>query len=155
MKQYVNDDNLKGKRKIFSQELFDKYDLPAREVIKNALKEFVADNTDIYMQDLIITDPEFKYKYIELQVCADWIGVNYPHDSVYVYERKHRYGDDTLFITLNKCMSKGFIFDAKSFKDLKPRRIKKYGREFVYDIPWNRIMPFIVSNLNIDLIKMY
>ena len=129
------------KHKSFSQELLDKYDLPAREKIKEKLGEFVIDNPNPYKQDLIITKEDYKYKYIELQVCTAWVGEKIPYKNVYVFERKGCYGEDTLFITLNKFLTKIYIFDATSFKNSKPRRIKKYSREYIYDIPWNRIMP--------------
>jgi len=144
-----------GKKNPFNEGLFDKYDIPAREKIKNILKEFVIDNPDIYAQDLIITDPTCKYKYLELQVCATWVGDKYPFDKIFVYERKRRYNNDTLFLTLSKHFDKGYIFDADSFKDAPPRRIKKYSREFVYDVPWNKVMHVYVDNLEKEEILMY
>lgn len=155
MSKYIFDNTIQGKHKAFDQCMFDKYDAPAREIIKEALKEFVIDNPDQYKQDLIITDETYKYKYIELQVCASWLGDKFPYEKVFVYERKCHYGEDTLFITLNRNMTCGYIFDAKSFRESKPRRFKKYSREFVYDIPWNRIMPIIINNLTPDIIKLY
>ena len=155
MSKYVCNYNLQGKHKAFDQRLYDKYDVPARDKIKATLCDFVIDNPDIYKQDLIITDVNCKYKYIELQVCSSWIGDKYPHDKVFIYERKSVYGEDTLFLTLNYDLSKGYIFSAKCLKDIKPRRIKKYGREFVYDIPWNKIMPVLIDELTAETIKMY
>src|ERR1700744_4574759 len=76
-----------GKNKKFSQQLYEKYDLPARELIKSKLGDKVKDNPDIYAEDMIIVDPECKYKYIELQVCTDWIGETYPYKYPFVYER--------------------------------------------------------------------
>ena len=155
MSKYITDNDLIGKHSKFNQELFEKYDTPARNVVKNALGEFVVDNPDKYHQDLIITDEHFKYKYIELQVCSNWVNERFPFDNVYVYERKCHYHNDTLFITLNKAMTKGVLFDAKSFKNNKPRRIKKYSREFVYDVPWNKILPFSIDDLTPQLIGLY
>lgn len=51
MAKYVDDKHLVGKRSIFNQKQFEKYDIPARERIKKALSEFVIDNPDIYQQD--------------------------------------------------------------------------------------------------------
>jgi hypothetical protein len=155
MKKYIIDNSLVGRHSKFNQELFEKYDIPARAKIKEALGEFVIDNPDKYKQDLVITDQTCKYKYIELQVCSNWVNDKFPHDKVYVYERKYHYDNDTLFITLNKSMTKGVLFDAKSFKANKPRRIKKYSREFVYDVPWNKILPFSMDDLCSELIKLY
>lgn len=157
MKIYLDDPNLVGKRRRFDENMFLKYDIPAREKIKEKLNDFVVDNPDIYQQDLIIKDDsnQCKYKYIEIQVCANWFYEKYPFPKVFVYERKGKYDLDTLFITLNKSLTRGYIFDAKSFKDSKPRRLKKYCREFVYDIPWNRIMPFHIDCLDKETILNY
>ena len=156
-KKYKNDKNLVGKRRIFDEKLHEKYDVPAREKIKCALCDFVIDNPDIYQQDLIIVDPEYtKYKYIELQVFTYWnTNNNMPKDGVFVYERKAKYDTDTLFITLNKDMTKCLIFDAQSFKFTKPRRLKKYSREFVYDVPGYRIVPISLDKLCPKFIKMF
>jgi hypothetical protein len=155
-KKYTNDKNLVGKRRIFDQNLFDKYDIPAREKIKIALTDFVIDNPDIYQQDLIITDPEYtKYKYIEIQVFTYWNDNNSPTNGVFVYERKAKYELDTLFITLNKNMTTCLIFDAQSFKLSKPRRLKKYSREFVYDVPSHRIVTVSLEKLTPKFIKMF
>jgi len=156
MSKYIIDNSLVGKHSKFNQELFEKYDVPARKIMKEALGDFIMDNPNIYEQDLIITQNHCKYKYIELQVCATWVNDKFPHENVYIYERKKHYDNDTLFITLNKLMTMGFIFDAKSIKDSKPRRIKKYGREFVCDVPWNKILPFCcLDDLTPELINSY
>lgn len=154
MKKYIFDNSIKGKHKVFDQGLCDKFDKPAREKIKNILGDFVIDNPNIYAQDLVINDPTYKYKYLELQVCANWIE-NYPYEKVFIYERKFHYDIDTLFITLNKDLSKGFVFDAQSFKLSKPHRFKKYAREFVYDVPWNRIMQVCLDDFDIQTLKLY
>lgn len=154
-RKYKDDKNLIGKRNVFNQQQFEKYDVPARDKIKNALPEFVMDNPDIYQQDLIITDLEYtKYKYIEIQVFTYWNDNNTPK-NVFVYERKAKYDVDTLFITLNKKMSACLIFDAKSFKFTKARRLKKYSREFVYDVPTHRIVTVSIDKLNPKFIKMF
>lgn len=155
MGKYIYDPSLQGKHSVFDKKLYEKYDLPARDKLKEKLGDFIRDNPDIYQQDLIITDQNFKYKYIEIQVCTKWVSTNYPFDKVYIYERKGRYGNDTLFITLDRFMTRGLIFDAESFKDTKPRRLKKYSREFVFDVPWNRILPFIMIDLTPDTLKLY
>jgi hypothetical protein len=155
MSKYVFNNTLVGKKSRFSEEMFIKYDIPARDRIKKSLGDFVEDNPDMYKQDLVIKDDDYKYKYIELQVCSGWIGNTYPYEKVWVYERKGCYDVDTLFITLNHDLSRCFIFDAASFKNTKPRRIKKYGREFVFDIPWNRIMPISTESLTPEALQMY
>ena len=155
-KKYKNDKNLVGKRRIFDQTLFEKYDIPARDKIKLALCDFVIDNPDIYQQDLVIVDTDYtKYKYIEIQVFTYWSTDNVPNTPIFVYERKAKYDTDTLFITLNKNMTTCLIFNAQSFKHSKPRRLKKYSREFVYDVPGHRIVTVSLVKLSPKFIKMF
>ncbi len=162
MKTYYKDDAIPGMRHRFDQKMYDKYDIPAREKVKKALGDFVKDHPDPYKQDLIITSKTCKYKYLELQVCSNWItkiddiyDTSYPYKNVWIYARKSLYGNDTLFLTLNKEMTKGYLFDAQSIKDVKPRRLKKYSREFVYDIPWHRIMKVSIDDFNKETVLLY
>ena len=103
---------------------------------------------------MVIKHPECRYNFLELQVCSKWTS-KFPYPRVYVFARKYKYGLDTLFITFNCDLTKGYIFDANSFKNVTPRRVKKYSREFVYDIPWKNIMSFDSENLDIDTILSY
>ncbi len=52
-------------------------------------------------------------------------------------------------------MTKGYLFDAKSIGSIKPRRLKKYSREFVYDVPWHRVMKVSINDLNKETIELY
>jgi hypothetical protein len=153
--KYIRNTSLKGKHKKFSSVLHDKFDEPARKKIKDILGDFVEDNPNPYKQDLIITSSGCKYKYLELQVINQWIGERYPYKTVYIYERKAIYKDDTLFLTLNKNLTKGFLFDKKSIEGKKPRRFKKWSQEFVYDIPWQKILTIYTSSLDKETIQYY
>ena len=154
-KKYKETSDLKGKRRIFNHELLETFDTPARAIIKEKLGNFVIDNPDEYQQDLIITDKKCKYKYLEIQVVSQWKNKKYPYPTLYLYERKAKYNDDTLFITLNRQFNMGYIFDRASIKNQKLRRLVKYHREFVYDVPWYRTIPFDISELSPDIIKIY
>ncbi|ARF08853.1 hypothetical protein Catovirus_1_903 [Catovirus CTV1] len=145
---------LKGKIKKFDQKLYDKYDIPAREIMKKILGNNIRDNPDIYAEDMILELPECKYKFVELQVCAKWINDKYPHEYPFVYERKGHFSDDTLYIIFSKNMTRGLIFDKKSLNK-EPKRIQKYSRTFVYDVAWRYVMPFITEFLDADVIKSY
>ena len=145
---------LKGKIKKFDEKLYNKYDIPARDIIKNKLGNCVKDNPDIYAEDLILEDESCPYKYIELQVCAKWNSENYPYEYPFVYERKGHFSDDTLFILFNKNMNRGLIFDKKSLNK-EPKRIKKYSRTFIYDVPWKNVMSFYVEYFDIELLRTY
>lgn len=155
MSKYIYDRNIVGKHSVFNQKLSDIYDTPARNKVKQVLGDFVKDHPIENQQDLIITDEECKYRFLELQVCSNWIFPRYPYPYPYIFARKYKYQNDTLFLTLNKQMDKGYIFDAESFKNVKPRRLKKYSREFVYDIPWHRVLQVEMDSLDPDIIKSY
>lgn len=142
----------------FKQKLLDKYDVPARDKVKDKLKDYVIDNPDIYQQDLIITGDTCKYKYLELQVCCQWVNHKFPFDTPYLYARKAKYytkDNDTLFFLLNKHMTSGYLFDVKSLENIKPKRIKKYSREFIYEIPWNRCLLVPMEDLSKEIIEIY
>lgn len=140
----------KGKIRKFNEELYKKYDIPAREKIKQVLSEYIADNPDKYGADMLIKSDKCKYKYLELQVCTQWTENKYPHDNIFIWERKGKYNDDTLFLTFNKDLTMGYIFDTSKLDKNKPRRLKKYSREFVYDIPWNQVMLVYMKHLTSD-----
>lgn len=133
--KYIDNKNLIGKHSKFNGYSHQKYDIPARNAILDVMGEYITENPDMYQQDMIINIENCRYKYLELQVCTAWIDYNFPYDNVYVYERKKKYGDDTLFLTLSKNLEHGYLFRASSLKNIKPTRIKKYAREYVYKIP--------------------
>ena len=70
-------------------------------------------------------------------------------------QRTAKYGSDTLFVTLNKHLTRGYVFDADSFKDTEPKRLKKYSREFVYYVPWYKAMPVYLDTLDMETIELY
>ena len=145
-----------GLIKKFDINLYNKYDLPARDLLKTKLGDNISDNLDtVYGEDMVITNNKCKYKFIELQVCTGWINEKYPFKYPFIYERKIKFADTTLFIILNKYMTRGLIFDKKKLVSTKPRRLKKYSRYFVYEIPWNRIINFEFDSFDFDLLCEY
>ena len=143
-----------GKIKKFNPILYDKYDTPARDKIKEKLNGYVQDNPDIYKEDMILNIPSCKYKYLELQVCTHWITDKYPYPNAYVYARKKLFSDDTLFLILDKHMTNALLFDKKSLLS-EPKRLRKYSRIYIYEVPWHRIMMISIDDLDIDILKMY
>ena len=155
MRKYYKTSYILGKHPVFSQELFEKYDTPARNKLKEVLKDFIEDNPDTKQQDFIIKSDACKYKFLEVQVCANWIEDRFPYDKVYIHARKAHYGEDTVFLTMNKFLSRGYLFDAKSFKNSTPRRLKKYSREYVYDIPWNQVLLVYINTLDKETFELF
>lgn len=154
MSKFVYDPQTVGKHKAFDQKMSDLYDTPAREKVKQTLGDFVIDNPEPNQQDLVITDPQCKYRFLELQVCTSWIN-KFPCPHVYIYARKHKYGHDTLFLTLNKYMDKGYIFDMASLDNVKPTRLRKWSREFIYNVPWNRVMHIEMDSFDKETVLIY
>jgi hypothetical protein len=145
-----------GKIHKFDNKLFEKYDIPARNKIKECLKEYICDNPDRYGADMIInSDKNIKYKYLEIQVCTRWIDDKFPFEKLYIWERKKKYNNDTLFITLNKDLSMGYLFDLSKVDKDNPRRLKKYSREYVYDISWNQAMLIYTNSLTSNIIDEF
>ncbi len=155
MGKYFDNKKIVGLHKKFDEKLHKKYDIPARNKIKEVLGDFINCNPNKFAQDFIINSDECKYKYLEIQVCSTWVNEKYPHKNVFVYARKSLYGPDTLFLTINKFNTRGYVFDANSFSDAKPRRLKKYSREFVYDIPWNKVMYVCIDNLDKETLELF
>lgn len=145
---------LKGKIKKFDEKLYNKYDLPARLIMKEKLGDLIKDNSDIYAEDMILEDEQCEYKYIELQVCASWTNDKYPFNYPFVYERKGHFSDKTLFIIFDRHMTKGLIF-GKNLLNSEPKRIQKYSRIFIYEVGWKNVLPFCTENLDIDVLRSY
>ena len=154
-KQLIYDTRINQYIAKFNKYLHDKYDIPARNKLKEVLGDFICEHPNKYKQDFIINSPTCKYKYLEVQVCSNWINELYPMDTLWVYARKSIYGEDTMFLTLSNNLKYGYIFDADSFKNITPRRLKKYSREFVYDIPWNKVMKVFMNCLDKETIELY
>ena len=143
-----------GKIKKFDEKLYNKYDIPAREILKNKLGDKIKDNPDIYAEDMIIDDIDCKYKFLEIQACADWIGEKYPHNKAFVFERKGHFDDKTLFILFDKHLTKALLF-AKTSLETIPVRTKKYSRYYKYEVPWNKVVTVHMENFSIEDIYLF
>ena len=143
-----------GKIKKFDEKLYNKYDIPAREILKNKLGDKIKDNPDIYAEDMIIDDIDCKYKFLEIQACADWIGEKYPHNKPFVFERKGHFNDKTLFILFDKHLTKALLF-AKTSLETIPVRTKKYSRYYKYEVLWNKVVTVHMENFSIEDIYLF
>ena len=145
---------MQGKIKKFDEALYNKYDIPARDLLKKKLGDKIKDNPDIYAEDMIIDDILCKYKFLEIQACAEWIGDKYPHDKPFVFERKGHFNDKTLFILFDKHMKKALLF-AKTSLEPTPVRTKKYSRFFKYEVQWNKVCTIFMENFSMDDIYLF
>lgn len=143
-----------GKIKKFDENLYNKYDVPARELLKNKLGDKIKDNPDIYAEDMLIEDKDCKYKFLEIQACAEWIGDKYPHEKPFVFERKGHFDNKTLFILFDKHLTKALLFAKTSLEEI-PVRTKKYSRYFKYEVPWNKVMTVHMKNFSMEDIYLF
>lgn len=150
-----NRPNYYGKKALFNEKMHKKYDIPARNKLKEILGDFVSDHPNKYAQDMIINSDTCKYDFLEVQVCTEWVNQNFPKQYPYIYERKKRYDDDTLFITFNKHLNRALLFDTKVLVSDIPVRLKKYSREFIYQIPWKRVSKININQFDKTDIEWY
>lgn len=152
--KYRTISGVQGKVPLFSQKMFNKYDVKAREVVTETIGDIVKDNPNVYEEDMIFTTKEVPYKYLELQVCADWKYKDFPYVSPYVYARKMRYSKSTLFMTFNSSFDECIIFDRSSICE-KPTRMYKYSREFIHLVPWYKALRVPIKYLSLRTIRRY
>ena len=151
---YTQLPNIAGKVKKFDQSLHDKYDIDARHILKIYLKDDIKDNENKYGEDMIFTLDPFPYKYLEVQVLSVWDSDVFPYLYPFVYSRKMKFSDKTLFITFNKYYSELIIFSKACISKI-PSRIKKYDREFVHYVSWGNALKIKTTSLNTRAIREY
>lgn len=152
--RYKKIGGMSGKIKVFDQRLADRYDVKPRSIIKEKLGELIIDNPDKYGEDMVVLTDEIPYGYIELQVYGKWKEEEFPYESPFVYERKMKFCETTLFICFNSTYEKLVMFSRDSVHP-KRYRAKKYSREFVHYVPWNKAMTLSTENLCMDIIRRY
>ncbi len=150
----INMGNTVGKIKRFDPNLHSKYDVKARDIIKNIFPKYAFDNDNLYGEDLIFKYDKIPYKYIEVQVCSTWETSKFPYQYPFVYARKMRFNESTLFITFNKFYTEIIMFGKRSLNE-SPSRLQKYDREMVYYVPWRLALKTTTDNLTIRNIMAY
>jgi hypothetical protein len=146
---------VEGKTRDFNEKLHERYDVNAREVTKSRLKNYVIDNPNKYGEDLIITNINLSYIYIEVQVCGTWKENNrFPYLFPFVYARKMKFSNKTLFITYNNNYTEFILFSYNAISKT-PSRLKKYDREMVNYVNWSKVIKTNINNLTIEIINKY
>lgn len=143
-----------GKIKVFDQELSDRYDKRSRIIVKSKLGPAVTNNPDKYAEDMIVVTKRIPYGYIELQVYGKWTEDVFPYDSPFVYERKLKFCETTLFICFNASYDKLVMFSRTAIHP-KRYRVKKYSREFIHYVPWSKAITLDTDKLSIEYIRQY
>ncbi len=137
--KFKNIIGMSGKIKIFDQDLSNKYDTKARDIIKKIMPESVIDNPNIYGEDMIVINKKIPFDFIELQVYGKWKDEKFPYELPFIYERKMKFSAKTLFICFNSSYTKLIMFSRANVCSIK-YRIKKYSREYIHYVPWFRTM---------------
>ena len=138
----------------FNKKLLDKYDVEARQMLKNVLGDSIVDNENKYGEDMVFTIKPFPFKFLEVQVYSKWDGKDFPYKLPFIYARKMKFSKETLFVTFNKYLSEMIIFGRECVLD-KPSKLKKYDRENVHYVPWGKAMRITTDKLTPKLIKIY
>jgi len=142
---------IKGRIKAFDENLNNTFDTKARDFLKNKLNENVIDNPDKYGEDMIVVNEEIPFKYIELQVYGKW-KEGFPYGKPFIYERKMRFCENTLFICFNYDLTKILMF-SKSSIDTNKYRAEKYSREYIHYIPWNKVFQINAEIFSLKILK--
>jgi len=151
--KYKKIDGMIGNIKIFDKTLYEKYDKKSREHIKSIFKEDITDNTDIYKEDMIVITDKIPFKYIELQVYSEW-RTEFPYKLPFIYERKMKYSEDTLFICFNSIYDQVIIFSKKMVSP-NSQKIKINSNEYIHCVPWSNVVKTSITNLSYELINKY
>jgi hypothetical protein len=144
---------MKGKLKRFDLALSNRYDLRARDVIKACLGDGIIDNPSIYGEDMLVLTNRIPYGYIELQVYGTWKD-RFPYPAPYVFERKMRFNDNTLFICFNAKFDQALLFSKQCISDKKVVS-ERYSEEYIHYVPWRNVIKVDISKLTYDLILSY
>jgi len=152
--QYVQPMHTAGKVRKFDQKLFDKYDVEARDMVKNILKDNVRDNENIYGEDMIFNIKPFPCKYLELQVFSKWDTDVFPYVYPFVFARKMKFSSNTLFLTFNKWLTELILFRRDDISN-KSTRLKKYDRELIHYVTWGKTIKIKTYQLTPKLIREF
>jgi hypothetical protein len=146
--------SLEGYIKVFEPKLLEKYDKKCRLIIKTKLGDCAIDNPNIYAEDLIVTNNDIPYEYIELQVYGQWKGKNDLYFTPFVFERKMKMSDLTLFICFSADYKRVVMFSKKTLTKLR-YKILKYPYEMVHYVISGCAMFLNIDDLCVDVIKKY
>lgn len=148
---------MKGEIKIFDQELSDRFDKRSRMLIKSKLGPTVKDNPNKYAEDMLVMTDMIPYKYIELQVYGKWIDEQFPYESPFIYERKMKFDQSTLFICFNASFDRIIIFERKAVNPKLHCLLSKFTKikEYINYVPWSKTITLDTNKLSTTIIKNY
>jgi len=127
--------------KVFQQDVFDKYDDPAREVAKQFWKRIgyeAMDNPDKYGTDLLVTGKGKTFT-CEVEVKSVWHGTTFHFDSLHLPVRKAKFLNKSVkFMIFNNSLTHAAIVGHKAVTNAPiidvPNIYIKKGERF-FDIP--------------------
>lgn len=132
-------------RKPFEQDLHDKYDAPAKELVAAYVERrcgvTVESNPDQYGVDLLVTKGGKLIGTIEVEV-RQWHPCPYP--TIHVPERKRKFfSENSLFFALTKEMTHAYWIQMKDIDQYPVREISNYKiprGELFFDVPTDQFV---------------
>jgi len=129
--------------KAFEQELYDKYDAPAKEAVARYLMDTcgyeVTPNNDAYGIDLLVKKAGSTIGAVEVEV-RQWSPIC-PFPTIHVPSRKTKFfGGNSLFFALTKDMKHAYWIESKEILKhpmKEVRNVKVVSGELFYDVPTN------------------
>jgi len=148
----LNENNI---RKPFNQKLHDKYDPPARRLIKAKIPE-AKEASSKYDVDLLLNDISF-FRSVEVEVISSWGNdTSGPFNGLpRLWERKYkRYDLDTLFVQINKEFNLICLF-SKKMVNPKDWYSNSYYHDYSLGVEPGGYMVVDISKFNTDVINRY
>ena len=138
--------------KPFSKELFGRYDLAARTVMRLWLEDrnyIVKDNPDIYGVDLIAITLEGDVTWVEVEVKDSWVD-EFKFKTLHLPFRKLKFATkDTVFVIFRRDLNYAFMFKGDVLADCeivkKKTKFTKGDDEF-FEIPLSRVHLYYTNN---------
>lgn len=156
-KKYINFTNLNfkyvnGKKiKIFDQNMKDFYEKIPRKIIKECLGNNVIDNRNIYGEDMIILNDNLRIDFIEIQVYGKW-RESFPYDKPFIFERKEKLDDNTLFVCFNYDYTKIIMFEKK---DLSSKSKHNIYNENIINVEWSDVYELSRDELSMQFLERF
>jgi len=126
--------------KAFEQDLHDKYDAPAKEVVAKYLSKMgykILPNPDRYGVDLLVLEGDERIGVVEVEV-RQW-SPTCPFPTIHVPSRKAKFfAGHALFFAITHDMNHAYWIEAKKifeFPMKEVRNVKVASGEYFYDVP--------------------
>lgn len=156
-KKYINFSKLNfkyinGKKiKIFDQNMKEYYEKIPRKLLKKCLGSNIIDNENIFGEDMIVLNDRLRIDFIEIQVYGKWKN-EFPYDKPFIFERKLKLDDNTLFICFNYDYTKIIMFEKN---DLSEKTKHPTYDENIINVEWKDVYELNSDELNMQFLERH